>query len=75
MYGHQGWSADATRHMHPCLCVASSLQQENYTLPCAVQVDRSKPAVDPTEVRQFGLVLSRFEFNGYTNPNYRCRRR
>jgi hypothetical protein len=35
------------------------------------QVDRTKPAVDPTEVRQFGLVLSRFEFNGYANPNYR----
>lgn len=50
-------------------------KQKNYTLSCAVQVDRSKPAVDPTEVRQFGLVLSRFEFNGYTNPNYRCRRR
>ena len=36
------------------------------------QVDRNKGAVDPSEVRQFGLVLSRFEYNGNVNPN--CRR-
>lgn len=38
----------------------------------APQVDRSKGPVDPSEVRQFGLVLSCFEYNGNSNPNCRC---
>ncbi|KAL4457749.1 hypothetical protein ABPG75_012614 [Micractinium tetrahymenae] len=29
------------------------------------------PPLDPSRICQFGLVLSRFEFNGYANPNYR----
>ncbi|PRW55975.1 nadh:ubiquinone oxidoreductase complex i intermediate-associated 30 [Chlorella sorokiniana] len=29
------------------------------------------PALDPARIRQFGLVLSRFEFNGFANPAYR----
>lgn len=35
------------------------------------QVDRSKDVVAASEVRQFGLVLSRFEYNGFANN--RCR--
>lgn len=35
------------------------------------QVDRRMPAVNPAEVRQFGLVLSRFSFDGYANDSYR----
>ncbi|KAI7841291.1 hypothetical protein COHA_004910, partial [Chlorella ohadii] len=29
------------------------------------------PPLDPAHIRQFGLVLSRFEFNGFANPAYR----
>eukprot|EP00887_Chlorella_sp_A99_P002649 scaffold6.g2649.t1 len=28
------------------------------------------PAIDPSTIRQFGLVYSRFEFNGLPNPKY-----
>jgi uncharacterized protein YbjT (DUF2867 family) len=35
------------------------------------QVDRSVPVVNPAEVRQFGLVLSRFSFDGCANDQYR----
>ncbi|CAL8465559.1 g5095 [Coccomyxa elongata] len=35
------------------------------------RVDPASPALDPSSVRQLGLVLSRFEFNGLANPNYR----
>ena len=28
------------------------------------------PPLDPAVIRQFGLVLSRFEYNGYANPAY-----
>ncbi len=34
------------------------------------RVDREAPKLDPARVRQLGLVLSRFEFNGLANPNY-----
>ena len=36
------------------------------------RVDREAPELDPARVRQLGLVLSRFEFNGLANPNYRA---
>lgn len=36
------------------------------------RVDRDAPKLDPARVRQLGLVLSRFEFNGLANPNYRA---
>ncbi|PSC71557.1 nadh:ubiquinone oxidoreductase complex i intermediate-associated 30 [Micractinium conductrix] len=29
------------------------------------------PPLDPARIRQFGLVLSRFEYNGFPNPSYR----
>jgi hypothetical protein len=35
------------------------------------QVDRSVPVVNPAEVRQFGLVLSRFTFDGGANDQCR----
>ncbi len=35
------------------------------------RVDPASPVLDPSSVRQLGLVLSRFEFNGLPNPNYR----
>lgn len=35
-------------------------------------MDQSSPPLDPVAVRQLGLVLSRFEFNGFPNPNYRA---
>lgn len=35
------------------------------------QVDRSAPPVDPSTVRQLGLVLSRFEYNGFTNQVFK----
>ena len=35
------------------------------------RVDPASPILDPSSVRQLGLVLSRFEFNGLANPNYR----
>lgn len=35
------------------------------------RVDPTQPKLDPSRVRQLGLVLSRFEFNGLANPNYR----
>lgn len=34
------------------------------------RVDPAAPKLDPSSVRQLGLVLSRFEFNGLANPNY-----
>ena len=36
------------------------------------RVDRGAPDLDPARVRQLGLVLSRFEFNGLANPNFRA---
>ena len=36
------------------------------------RVDREAPSLDPARVRQLGLVLSRFEFNGLANPSYRA---
>ena len=36
------------------------------------QVERGSSPVDPSAVRQLGLVLSRFEYNGYANQVYRC---
>ena len=36
------------------------------------QVEPGAPPVDPAAVRQLGLVLSRFEYNGFANQNYRC---
>jgi hypothetical protein len=35
------------------------------------RVDPAAPKLDPSSVRQLGLVLSRFEFNGLANPNSR----
>jgi hypothetical protein len=35
------------------------------------RVDGAAPKLDASKVRQLGLVLSRFEFNGAANPNYR----
>jgi Complex I intermediate-associated protein 30 (CIA30) len=35
------------------------------------KVDTGAPPLDPAKVRQFGLVLSRFYFNGIPNPNYK----
>lgn len=35
------------------------------------RVDPAAPKLDPSSVRQLGLVLSRFEFNGLANPNFR----
>lgn len=34
------------------------------------RVDAAAPKLDASKVRQLGLVLSRFEFNGAANPNY-----
>ena len=36
------------------------------------QVETGAPLVDPASVRQLGLVLSRFEYNGYANQNFKC---
>ncbi len=36
------------------------------------QVENGAPVVDPAQVRQLGLVLSRFEYNGFANQNFRC---
>ena len=36
------------------------------------RVDPEAPELDPARVRQLGIVLSRFEFNGAANPNYRA---
>jgi hypothetical protein len=36
------------------------------------RVDPASPALDPAKVRQLGLVLSRFEYNGAPNPKYRA---
>ena len=36
------------------------------------QVENGAPMVDPAQVRQLGLVLSRFEYNGFANQNFRC---
>ncbi|KAK9814216.1 hypothetical protein WJX72_002437 [[Myrmecia] bisecta] len=33
--------------------------------------EANAPALDPAKVRQLGLVLSRFEFNGLPNPRYK----
>ena len=38
------------------------------------RVDPSAAPLDPSRARQFGLVLSRFEFNGLANPNYKAGR-
>ena len=38
------------------------------------KVDPSAAPLDPSKARQFGLVLSRFEFNGLPNPNYKAGR-
>ena len=35
------------------------------------RADSAAPNLDASKVRQLGLVLSRFEFNGAANPNYR----
>ena len=37
-------------------------------------VDPKAAPLDPSRARQFGLVLSRFEFNGLPNPNYKAGR-
>ena len=39
------------------------------------QVENGAPVVDPAQVRQLGLVLSRFEYNGYANQNFKCAHR
>ena len=36
------------------------------------RVDPGAPTLDPARVRQLGIVLSRFEFNGAANPHYRA---
>jgi len=36
------------------------------------QVENGAPVVDPAQVRQLGLVLSRFEYNGFANQNFKC---
>lgn len=36
------------------------------------RVDPEAPVLDPARVRQLGIVLSRFEFNGAANPHYRA---
>ena len=38
------------------------------------RVDPKAAPLDPSRARQFGLVLSRFEFNGLPNPNYKAGR-
>ncbi|CAK0786611.1 hypothetical protein CVIRNUC_009825 [Coccomyxa viridis] len=38
------------------------------------RVDPNTAPLDPSKARQFGLVLSRFEFNGLPNPNYKAGR-
>lgn len=38
------------------------------------RVDPNAAPLDPSKTRQFGLVLSRFEFNGLANPNYKAGR-
>ncbi|CAL5221994.1 g4282 [Coccomyxa viridis] len=38
------------------------------------RVDPSAAPLDPSKTRQLGLVLSRFEFNGLANPNYKAGR-
>ncbi len=38
------------------------------------RVDPSAASLDPSKTRQLGLVLSRFEFNGLANPNYKAGR-
>ena len=38
------------------------------------RVDPSSAPLDPSKTRQLGLVLSRFEFNGLANPNYKAGR-
>ncbi len=35
------------------------------------RVDAGAPPLNPVGVRQLGLVLSRFEFNGFPNVNHR----
>jgi len=35
------------------------------------RVDAGAPPLNPVSVRQLGLVLSRFEFNGFPNVNHR----
>ncbi len=35
------------------------------------KVDPNGVPIDPSKIRTFGLVLSRFEFNGFPNANYR----
>ncbi len=38
------------------------------------RVDPNAARLDPSKARQFGLVLSRFEFNGLPNPHYKAGR-
>jgi hypothetical protein len=38
------------------------------------RVDPNAAPLDPSKARQFGLVLSRFEFNGLPNPHYKAGR-
>lgn len=37
-------------------------------------MDPNAAPLDPSKTRQLGLVLSRFEFNGLANPNYKAGR-
>ena len=38
------------------------------------RVDPNAAPLDTSKARQFGLVLSRFEFNGLPNPHYKAGR-
>ena len=64
---------------HASACMRHSGQETTICIPWRefvpvkrARVDREAPKLDPARVRQLGLVLSRFEFNGLANPNYRA---